>query len=81
MMNITIDINGQIIEVLHVLRIEPKRVLRSTKKRDLDTLCQYSISNKDGHWLWHTPVTHRYGDGAAKLAAKILRRFGRKALS
>ena len=77
MLNITVDINGVVVEALHAQRISPIMRLDSAKKKDLATLCQYTITSRDGHWLGHTPL-HRYGDGAAQLAAKVLKRFGRK---
>lgn len=77
MLNITVDINGVIVERLKVKRLYPLRRLSNTIKEDLKVPCTYMVRN---HYdlVVGKIHRHRYGDGAARLAAKVLKKFGRK---
>lgn len=76
MLNITLDINGHVVQVLHVQRVYPLGVLVTGVKNN-NVRCRYKITNQWGLDRG-VLVNHRYGDGADRLAAKVLRKFGRK---
>jgi len=77
MLNITVDINGVVVERMTVKRINPLGVLNNTVKKDLAVLCTYIVRNQYNVIVGKIH-RHRYGDGAAQLAAKVLKRCGRK---
>jgi len=78
-LNIKVDVNGVLLESLNVQRMEPMRRLDTASKKDRDVLCLYKVKNSYDFVLGYT--NHRYGDGAAQLAAKILKKYGRKKMA
>jgi hypothetical protein len=74
MLTITLDINGHVASRLHVRRTKPVR-----SQPSLDTLCNYVVIRQLDKPLGKI-TEHRYGDGADQLAAKVLKKFGRKAM-
>lgn len=69
MMNITIDINGAVIDHLHVQRLKPRRHLRMPDDKDVDCTYEVTIGGSRASQL-HT--THRYGNGVRALTRHIL---------
>lgn len=67
MLTVTIDINGRFIGKVHAVRVRPK-----DRKMCPHTRCTYDIY-RDGETLIGRIREHRYGDGAFKLANKMLR--------
>lgn len=66
MLRVTIDINGHIIWQSIARRIHPLKAVEDMKPNTLGT---YIVDEK--HF-----VKHKYGDGAKKLAIKLLRLWG-----
>jgi hypothetical protein len=78
-LNITVDINGVLIESLNVQRMEPLRRLDIDSQEDREVVCVYKVQNNFSFGRGDT-IRHRYGDGAAQLAVKVLKKYGRKAM-
>ena len=80
MLNITLDINGHVLHSYHVQRVKPVKM-----KVSPDDLCDYVVTRSfvTGHSFGvelGKVTRHRYGDGADKLMAKVLRKFGRQVM-
>lgn len=69
MMNITIDINGIVLDHLHVRRLKPLRNLQMPKDNDVECTYEVTVGAARASQL-HTK--HRYGNGARALTRHIL---------
>jgi hypothetical protein len=65
MLNITVDINGQVLVALGVRRVRPTR-----GRPRPTTICCYVVTDRYGQLAGR--LTHRYGDGASVLVQKVL---------
>lgn len=68
-MTVAIDINGVYIRVLSVVRRKPLHNVKPNSR------CTYDVLDDEGVKIGELRG-HRYGDGAERLAIKMLRKFG-----
>lgn len=71
MLYVSLAINDKLISVYGIRRMRPENPTKSTR-------CHYAVQDDEGNELG--TLTHRYGDGAERLAAKVLTRFSKKFL-
>jgi len=78
MLTVTVDIDGVVVEVLQSLRISNRTPVSRYRYPDglpVNQRCDYVITNVLTGRVSKLRE-HRYGDGAARLAGKMLRSFG-----
>lgn len=70
MMNITLDINGHLIQTIGVRRLRPL-----TKSPRANTICTYEVTDGLGKVLGQI-TGHAYGAGAVALSIRVLKQYG-----
>lgn len=69
MLNITLDINGYIVDEIHVLRLKPQRNLSMPEDADVECLYEVTVGQSQAP---HLLVKHRYGNGGRALTQHVL---------
>jgi hypothetical protein len=72
MLGVTLQINEKILAFYEIRRVFPV-----DRQPANSTMCQYRVFDEEGNQLLDKPVYHRYGQGAERLAFKVLGKLNR----